>query len=746
MLQHLNLFPDNDATLKMVIDNQFELDAQKVQLTLQHFGYANFQSALNELQVCDDEIYLTQNAYKDLVQHHNDNFTGGLIPETTAKDVTEMLRYIKNLFEQRCNHIVDAMAGVYIRNARVIHDRVHFTGAKLREVFQSIAASLNANALVESELLKKVDVANRIENILNDQDMIHPNDATTHFTLRSNPVIADSFLWVTLSYKKCNNAQAHFETFFLSPEDKVLLWLPRQSRSTTRDEVDVMIQLSLAVLPPITAIAERFQKNSDYEWNNHFVKMPTSKEFQPLLGNTDQDNIPDYLAVLQQVQAEYCSMVEEIANNREKPTNPNKYARTIDPLDMKCTIIYCHKGCHICRTTNHSYSECPMRHCRICNEKNASHPPKSCPKSCKCNLGPPHREENCKTGLKSIRQKRGRPNPTPQTPQTNASPKGPSQEWQTNNVAKSSAASQQSGAIAGNQSTNKTPQTNRQNPFGALNPEEHLDHTDAGPQPDRGQLSHNHSTVDHSQHQVSQASQQELEEALDFMLSQDGTSDGQSQATQSPRSDYSKLPTKSSLGTNQSGRRSQDVSTEDGSDNSEPEFFENAEDTPTQADVPTDPDDNNSDSQEPMSSIGSFTTPSGFHIPGTRAKKGIGSTSLSQNSMSSIGSFQTPSGFQIHSNRPKPGIAKEPTTPNQGQTERNKSTPMSQTRGRDGPRIFSPPSTASTPGISPSTKPPSTPLRLNSKKGKRTDADLRLQSNRSLARRPWRQTKEAILR
>lgn len=401
LLLNLNCLPDNDRTLKMEIFNQYEIPNQQMTFIMQQFAYDQMQACTRDLKIIKEKVQSSFPVFYEANEHLRMSRANDIeLSQEEIIEISEITDAYNKLIEERTQKAIDALAYCFIRNVKVIRNRAHFTNCKDKRIFRLFEDSLDADITDDIKVIDEDSVSKRISEILTEKDLFLPDDSGRFFNLRRNPVTLTNFLWVTVRYTSdLENCKTFYARNFLLPEDVILEW--RVNNTPPRQgllEADVIIQLSLNRIPPKFIRGLTRELHAQKQWEEHPVAMLNGIQIVQI--ENPKDHAEARLAEsLEQLRATCTMFMERRAmatqtNFLSRPRKANEQA-----FYMTSHVVFCHRFCHVCGTTDHSYSECTNRECKICRDPMANHPASRCPEACQCGVkAVPHRPERCRNG------------------------------------------------------------------------------------------------------------------------------------------------------------------------------------------------------------------------------------------------------------------------------------------------------------------------------------------------------------
>ncbi|XBA49965.1 hypothetical protein SBP28_004526 [Candidozyma auris] len=615
LIQYLNLFPGNDNTYRMAIENSNGIDSETMEHSLRLFAFRNLNRTKDDFRSLVAESYSIYQLFE--------GYANEAMQETDAEKREALVRRAANAFAtlhdiklQKTECLKTAIAWTLTRNARIIRNRIHFTNAKVPSVLRWISSELDMGVTIEEDCFTPDDIVQTISSLLSDEDIPICPDEYNFFTVVENPYVAHHFLWAEIAYDShLDNPMRHFQRFFLSEGDKIIDWDHLESVTPSRKRATVAIYLASSKTPPTKEIEDRLYHNRKQVWSS----APEGRASKAWRALTQVINDPS----IQQEYENIDSMVTSFSDkwSPSEATSPaHPYRKFPSPANMECRTLYVYRECHFCRTTEHSYSECTKRICPLCKDKNSRHRPGNCHARCPCRRGHPHLPEDCENGFRPVVRKRGADFPVLQKPPS---------DWQTqtrrgHRANSPRAASPTPAARPPNQPTQQRAWQQSIQVLSALGDTE-LEISNSAPPhpvedvPTQGPEEQAHPII--SQHSAAPAEGTMGHQPTTNTPLQPAI---QAEAPEDPTSDRSWRPSDH-----------EDETSDEDMDRSE-NSLNNSMRSPTPDSQPTQVDPN--------------------------AEQVLASNEP-QESMSSIGSFQTPHGTMIHSNHPHQGSEQIPQSP-----------------------------------------------------------------------------------
>lgn len=295
--------------------------------------------------------------------------------------------------------VCTAIACVIIANVRFIKNKAYFMCAKSIHTIKYITTHI-VPRFHRNNIITQNEVTERVYDLLFKRQIFDTDNTGKFFTLEKSPSPSGRFLWATVSYLPMSNPQDYFEQSFLTPGDVITSWSPDNSSSPNgKETADVMIDLILDKTPPRRLIMDRIKQQLQHVISSNkfdgLIKKDKEK-LNEMLDDNDgvaspaTESLREAIARAEIKATRFKGRVLEVIASTQQQ---RQYEPREDPAQMTCIIEYNEQFCPICHTTAHSLRTCPIKGCSLCSRKN--HPFYKCPSKCKCSQKPIHLEGEC---------------------------------------------------------------------------------------------------------------------------------------------------------------------------------------------------------------------------------------------------------------------------------------------------------------------------------------------------------------
>ncbi|QEL60506.1 hypothetical protein CJJ09_002616 [Candidozyma auris] len=334
LIQYLNLFPGNDNTYRMAIENSNGIDSETMEHSLRLFAFRNLNRTKDDFRSLVAESYSIYQLFE--------GYANEAMQETDAEKREALVRRAANAFAtlhdiklQKTECLKTAIAWTLTRNARIIRNRIHFTNAKVPSVLRWISSELDMGVTIEEDCFTPDDIVQTISSLLSDEDIPICPDEYNFFTVVENPYVAHHFLWAEIAYDShLDNPMRHFQRFFLSEGDKIIDWDHLESVTPSRKRATVAIYLASSKTPPTKEIEDRLYHNRKQVWSS----APEGRASKAWRALTQVINDPS----IQQEYENIDSMVTSFSDkwSPSEATSPaHPYRKFPSPANMECHIV-----------------------------------------------------------------------------------------------------------------------------------------------------------------------------------------------------------------------------------------------------------------------------------------------------------------------------------------------------------------------------------------------------------------------
>lgn len=204
---------------------------------------------------------------------------------------------------------------------------------------------------------------------------------------------------VELMHMDVDRIQEVFQTHFLQPNDKIILWKVISCKDINNAISDIRILLGLNKVPPMTPTAEILLQNLRLRGSEN-EDDPITKYFRSYMKFFEAADWEDEESAAEALSV-YNFAKDLFETSERNHINRIKELEELHPRqhvgvywNMFCTIKYCRRYCQYCLSTDHLFQHCPNKSCALCGNK--KHPKWKCPQRCHCERGPYHLEADCK--------------------------------------------------------------------------------------------------------------------------------------------------------------------------------------------------------------------------------------------------------------------------------------------------------------------------------------------------------------